>query len=138
MTGECREAGERELGKGRWEDTVRRDGISKRRRGGYREERGRSVCRRKEDGMGGGGGGGGGMLGPGGFTKMDMMELDGQVVEGWRDGGMLEDGGLEGRRDLEDVARRDMARTLKELKARHPDRDTEQLIEMANYQVHSL
>uniref|UniRef100_A0AAZ3RH06 Calx-beta domain-containing protein n=1 Tax=Oncorhynchus tshawytscha TaxID=74940 RepID=A0AAZ3RH06_ONCTS len=78
---------------------------------------------------------GGGMLGPGGFTKMDMMELDGQVVEGWRDGGMLEDGGQEGRRDLEDVARRDMARTLKELKARHPDRDTEQLIEMANYQV---
>nr|XP_023996194.1 sodium/calcium exchanger 1-like [Salvelinus alpinus] len=64
---------------------------------------------------------------------MDMMELDGQVVEGWRDGGMLEDG--EGRRNLEDVARRDMARTLKELKARHPDRDTEQLIEMANYQV---
>ncbi|CDQ59955.1 unnamed protein product [Oncorhynchus mykiss] len=47
----------------------------------------------------------------------------------------MKDGGQEGRRDLEDVARRDMARTLKELKARHPDRDTEQLIEMANYQV---
>uniref|UniRef100_A0A6Q2XF53 Calx-beta domain-containing protein n=1 Tax=Esox lucius TaxID=8010 RepID=A0A6Q2XF53_ESOLU len=51
------------------------------------------------------------------------------------EGGM--DGGIEvgGARDLEDVARRDMARTLKELKARHPDKDTEQLIEMANYQV---
>ncbi|KAJ4949580.1 hypothetical protein JOQ06_021090 [Pogonophryne albipinna] len=46
----------------------------------------------------------GGALGPGGFTKMDMLELDGQM-------------------------------TLKDLKQRHPDKDMEQLIEMANYQV---
>uniref|UniRef100_A0A3Q2Y6D3 Sodium/calcium exchanger 1-like n=1 Tax=Hippocampus comes TaxID=109280 RepID=A0A3Q2Y6D3_HIPCM len=38
-------------------------------------------------------------------------------------------------KDEEDEARRDMARTLKELKQRHPDKDMEQLIEMANYQV---
>ncbi|KAK6291723.1 hypothetical protein J4Q44_G00375080 [Coregonus suidteri] len=102
----------------------------------YRADKHRGIIIETEGGMDGGmGGGGGGMLGPGGFTKMDMMELDGQVVDGWRDGGMLEDGGVEGTRHLEDVARRDMARTLKELKARHPDKDTEQLIEMANYQV---
>uniref|UniRef100_H2LLK5 Solute carrier family 8 member 4b n=1 Tax=Oryzias latipes TaxID=8090 RepID=H2LLK5_ORYLA len=40
-----------------------------------------------------------------------------------------------GAKDDEDEARRDMARTLKELKQRHPDKDMEQLIEMANYQV---
>uniref|UniRef100_A0AAQ5ZVP6 Calx-beta domain-containing protein n=1 Tax=Amphiprion ocellaris TaxID=80972 RepID=A0AAQ5ZVP6_AMPOC len=48
------------------------------------------------------------------------------------DGGMMEEGGA---KDEEDEARRDMARTLKELKQRHPDKDMEQLIEMANYQV---
>uniref|UniRef100_A0A7N5ZR43 Calx-beta domain-containing protein n=1 Tax=Anabas testudineus TaxID=64144 RepID=A0A7N5ZR43_ANATE len=47
-------------------------------------------------------------------------------------GGMMEEGGA---KDEEDEARRDMARTLKELKQRHPDKDMEQLIEMANYQV---
>uniref|UniRef100_A0A8C4GT84 Solute carrier family 8 member 4b n=1 Tax=Dicentrarchus labrax TaxID=13489 RepID=A0A8C4GT84_DICLA len=48
------------------------------------------------------------------------------------DGGMMEEGGA---KDEEDEARRDMARTLKDLKQRHPDKDMEQLIEMANYQV---
>lgn len=83
------------------------------------------------------GGGGGGVLGPGGFTKMDMLELDGQIAlncHSGMDGGMMEDGGA---KDDEDEARRDMARTLKELKQRHPDKDMEQLIEMANYQVSS-
>uniref|UniRef100_A0A3P9B2E3 Solute carrier family 8 member 4b n=1 Tax=Maylandia zebra TaxID=106582 RepID=A0A3P9B2E3_9CICH len=78
---------------------------------------------------------GGGVLGPGGFTKMDMLELDGQIAlncHSGMDGGMMEDGGA---KDDEDEARRDMARTLKELKQRHPDKDMEQLIEMANYQV---
>uniref|UniRef100_A0A6Q2XYY4 Calx-beta domain-containing protein n=1 Tax=Esox lucius TaxID=8010 RepID=A0A6Q2XYY4_ESOLU len=59
-------------------------------------------------------------------------------TEGGMDGGigvLTDDREVGGARDLEDVARRDMARTLKELKARHPDKDTEQLIEMANYQV---
>ncbi|KAM7377461.1 hypothetical protein PAMA_013985 [Pampus argenteus] len=81
------------------------------------------------------GGGGGGALGPGGFTKMDMLELDGQMALNCHsgiDGGMMEEGGP---KDEEDEARRDMARTLKELKQRHPDKDMEQLIEMANYQV---
>uniref|UniRef100_A0AAX7TK74 Calx-beta domain-containing protein n=1 Tax=Astatotilapia calliptera TaxID=8154 RepID=A0AAX7TK74_ASTCA len=75
------------------------------------------------------------VLGPGGFTKMDMLELDGQIAlncHSGMDGGMMEDGGA---KDDEDEARRDMARTLKELKQRHPDKDMEQLIEMANYQV---
>lgn len=71
-----------------------------------------------------------------GFTKMDMLELDG--MNSHLDG-MLASGGEDGSggalRDQEEEARRDMARTLKELKQRHPDKDMEQLIEMANYQV---
>uniref|UniRef100_A0A1A8VA97 Solute carrier family 8 (Sodium/calcium exchanger), member 4b n=1 Tax=Nothobranchius furzeri TaxID=105023 RepID=A0A1A8VA97_NOTFU len=77
----------------------------------------------------------GGALGPGGFTKMDMMELDGQMALNCHsgiDGGMMGEGVM---KDEEDEARRDMARTLKELKQRYPDKDKEQLIEMANYQV---
>ncbi|KAK9972092.1 hypothetical protein ABG768_025423 [Culter alburnus] len=65
-----------------------------------------------------------------GFTKMDMLEIDGITTH--LDGVL---GGELGGRDQEDEARRDMARTLKELKQRHPDKDMEQLIEMANYQV---
>ncbi|XP_077400665.1 sodium/calcium exchanger 1-like isoform X1 [Vanacampus margaritifer] len=79
--------------------------------------------------------GGGGALGQGGFTKMDMLELDGQMALNCHsalDGGLTEEGAA---KDEEDEARRDMARTLKELKQRHPDKDMEQLIEMANYQV---
>uniref|UniRef100_A0A8C8DT48 Solute carrier family 8 member 4b n=1 Tax=Oryzias sinensis TaxID=183150 RepID=A0A8C8DT48_9TELE len=76
---------------------------------------------------------GGGSLGPGGFTKMDMLELDGQLnCHSGIDGGLMVEGVA---KDDEDEARRDMARTLKELKQRHPDKDMEQLIEMANYQV---
>uniref|UniRef100_A0A3P8Y4F7 Calx-beta domain-containing protein n=1 Tax=Esox lucius TaxID=8010 RepID=A0A3P8Y4F7_ESOLU len=101
----------------------------------YRADKHRGIIIETEGGMDGGIGGGGGMLGPGGFTKMDMMELDGHAVDGWREGVLTDDREVGGARDLEDVARRDMARTLKELKARHPDKDTEQLIEMANYQV---
>uniref|UniRef100_A0A3P8WPB6 Sodium/calcium exchanger 1-like n=1 Tax=Cynoglossus semilaevis TaxID=244447 RepID=A0A3P8WPB6_CYNSE len=61
--------------------------------------------------------------------------LDGQMAlnsHSGIDGGLMEEGGA---KDEEDEARRDMARTLKELKQRHPDKDMEQLIEMANYQV---
>ncbi|CAB1351364.1 unnamed protein product, partial [Coregonus sp. 'balchen'] len=101
----------------------------------YRADKHRGIIIETEGGMDGGMGRRGGVLGPGGFTKTDMMELDGQAVDERMDGEIIEDGGLGGTRDLEDVARRDMARTLKELKARHPDKDTEQLIEMANYQV---
>ncbi|XP_064209010.1 sodium/calcium exchanger 1-like isoform X2 [Anguilla rostrata] len=75
-------------------------------------------------------------------TKMDV-EMDGglnshkEALDGML-GGAEEGGGgpgSPGGRDLEDEARRDMARTLKELKQRHPEKDMEQLIEMANYQV---
>ncbi|KAM6949284.1 sodium/calcium exchanger 1-like [Aplochiton taeniatus] len=75
----------------------------------------------------------------GGFTKADLLELDGQMNS---HGGAVEGGGMEegaggggGGRDEEDEARRDMARNLKELKQKHPDKDMEQLIEMANYQT---
>ncbi|XP_075943042.1 solute carrier family 8 member 4b isoform X1 [Anarhichas minor] len=102
----------------------------------YRADKRRGIIIETEGGPDGGMGmAGGGALGPGGFTKMDMLELDGQMAlnsHSGMDGGMMEDGGV---KDEEDVARRDMARTLKDLKQRHPDKDTEQLIEMANYQV---
>ena len=72
------------------------------------------------------------------FAKMEV-EMDGQGANSHHkealDGmlaGVEESGGV-GREDEE--ARREMARTLKDLKQRHPDKDTEQLIEMANYQV---
>ncbi|XP_056613605.1 solute carrier family 8 member 4b [Triplophysa dalaica] len=67
-----------------------------------------------------------------GFTKMDMLEIDGITTH--LDGMLAAESRLGGRNQDEE-ARRDMARTLKELKQRHPDKDTEQLIEMANYQV---
>nr|XP_033809491.1 sodium/calcium exchanger 1-like isoform X1 [Geotrypetes seraphini] len=38
-------------------------------------------------------------------------------------------------KDQEDEARRDMARTFKDMKQKYPEKDMEQLIEMANYQV---
>uniref|UniRef100_UPI0037E70BD1 solute carrier family 8 member 4b n=1 Tax=Semicossyphus pulcher TaxID=241346 RepID=UPI0037E70BD1 len=105
----------------------------------YRADKHRGIIIETEGADGGiggmDGGGGGGALGPGGFTKMDMLELDGQMAlncHSGLDGGMMEEGGM---KDEEDEARRDMARTLKELKQRHPDKDMEQLIEMANYQV---
>uniref|UniRef100_A0A3Q3KD08 Calx-beta domain-containing protein n=1 Tax=Monopterus albus TaxID=43700 RepID=A0A3Q3KD08_MONAL len=102
----------------------------------YRADKTRGIIIETEGGADGGIGGmdirGGGL---GGFTKMDMLELDGQMAlncHSGMDGGMMEEGGA---KDEEDEARRDMARTLKELKQRHPDKDMEQLIEMANYQV---
>ncbi|XP_060791183.1 solute carrier family 8 member 4a isoform X4 [Neoarius graeffei] len=79
--------------------------------------------------------------GDGMFTKMDM-EMDGQgtnshhkeVLDGML-AGVEEGGGGGGGGGEEEEARREMARTLKELKQRHPEKDMEQLIEMANYQV---
>ncbi|XP_067278938.1 solute carrier family 8 member 4a [Pseudorasbora parva] len=75
--------------------------------------------------------------GDGMFSKMDM-EMDGQGANSHHKeslDGMLagvEEGGGGGE---EEEARREMARTLKDLKQRHPEKDMEQLIEMANYQV---
>ncbi|XP_059838894.1 sodium/calcium exchanger 1-like isoform X2 [Hypanus sabinus] len=40
-----------------------------------------------------------------------------------------------GAKDQEEESRREMARILKELKQKHPDKEMEQLIELANYQV---
>ncbi|XP_049896634.1 solute carrier family 8 member 4a isoform X3 [Epinephelus moara] len=77
------------------------------------------------------------------FTKMDL-EMDGQGVNSHThpkealDGmleGVEEGGGMSAEQDQEEEARREMARTLKDLKQRHPEKDMEQLIEMANYQV---
>ncbi|XP_033834793.1 sodium/calcium exchanger 1 [Periophthalmus magnuspinnatus] len=77
------------------------------------------------------------------FTKMDL-EMDGQGVNSHTHpkealDGMLEGvedgGGTSAEQDQEEEARREMARTLKDLKQRHPEKDMEQLIEMANYQV---
>ncbi|XP_051734643.1 solute carrier family 8 member 4a [Ctenopharyngodon idella] len=78
--------------------------------------------------------------GDGMFSKMDM-EMDGQgsnshhkeALDGMLAG--VEEGGGGGGGGEEEEARREMARTLKELKQRHPEKDMEQLIEMANYQV---
>ncbi|XP_017283528.1 solute carrier family 8 member 4b isoform X2 [Kryptolebias marmoratus] len=102
----------------------------------YRANKNRGIIIETEGGADGGTGTvDGGVLEPGGFTKMDMLELDGQIALNCHsgvDGGMMGEGGA---KDEEDEARRDMARTLKELKQRHPDKDMEQLIEMANYQV---
>ncbi|XP_071752529.1 solute carrier family 8 member 4b isoform X7 [Centroberyx gerrardi] len=88
----------------------------------YRADKHRGIIIETEGGADGGMGGGG-MDGGGGM---------GLNCHGGMDGGMMEEGGA---KDEEDEARRDMARTLKELKQRHPDKDMEQLIEMANYQV---
>uniref|UniRef100_A0A4W5PZ27 Solute carrier family 8 member 1a n=1 Tax=Hucho hucho TaxID=62062 RepID=A0A4W5PZ27_9TELE len=65
-------------------------------------------------------------------SKMDI-EMDGKMLnsEGFMDGAMGFD-----EKDLdEEEARREMARILKELKQKHPEKETEQLIELANYQV---
>ncbi|XP_038827663.1 sodium/calcium exchanger 1a isoform X17 [Salvelinus namaycush] len=65
-------------------------------------------------------------------SKMDI-EMDGKMLnsEGFMDGAMGFD-----EKDLdEEEARKEMARILKELKQKHPEKETEQLIELANYQV---
>ncbi|KAG7248983.1 hypothetical protein CRUP_002308, partial [Coryphaenoides rupestris] len=69
-------------------------------------------------------------------SKVDI-EMDGKMLNShgidFLDGPL----GLElDEKDLdEEETRRDMARILKELKQKHPDREVEQLIELANYQV---
>ncbi|XP_035260990.1 sodium/calcium exchanger 1-like isoform X2 [Anguilla anguilla] len=66
--------------------------------------------------------------------KVDI-EMDGKMLNShavdFLDGTLeLEDKDLD-----EDEARREMAKILKELKQKHPDKEVEQLIELANYQV---
>uniref|UniRef100_A0A672QF73 Sodium/calcium exchanger 1-like n=1 Tax=Sinocyclocheilus grahami TaxID=75366 RepID=A0A672QF73_SINGR len=64
-----------------------------------------------------------------GFTKMDMLEIDGITTH--LDGMLGGESGL-GERDQEEGARREMAKTLKELKQRHPDKDMEQSDDILN------
>uniref|UniRef100_A0A6Q2YER9 Calx-beta domain-containing protein n=1 Tax=Esox lucius TaxID=8010 RepID=A0A6Q2YER9_ESOLU len=65
-------------------------------------------------------------------SKMDI-EMDGKILnsEGVLDGAI----GFDEKELDEEDARREMARILKELKQKHPEKETEQLIELANYQV---
>ncbi|XP_048387570.1 sodium/calcium exchanger 1-like isoform X6 [Stegostoma tigrinum] len=51
------------------------------------------------------------------------------------DGGAPASGPSPLTKDEEEESRREMARILKELKQKHPDKEMEQLIELANYQV---
>ncbi|XP_050989594.1 sodium/calcium exchanger 1b isoform X2 [Labeo rohita] len=69
-------------------------------------------------------------------SKVDI-EMDGKMLNShavdFLDGSLaleLEDKDLD-----EEEARREMAKILKELKQKHPDKEVEQLIELANYQV---
>ncbi|XP_069462963.1 sodium/calcium exchanger 1 isoform X1 [Ambystoma mexicanum] len=69
-------------------------------------------------------------------SKADF-EMDGKVVnshtENFIDGSLVLE--VDEKDQVDEEARRDMARILKELKQKHPDKEIEQLIELANYQV---
>ncbi|TNN31720.1 Sodium/calcium exchanger 1 [Liparis tanakae] len=62
-------------------------------------------------------------------SKVDI-EMDGRMLDS--DG---EDAGFDFKELDEEEARREVARILKELKQKHPEKDMEQLMELANYQV---
>ncbi|XP_054976331.1 sodium/calcium exchanger 1 isoform X8 [Sorex araneus] len=65
------------------------------------------------------------------------IEMDGKVVnshvDNFLDGALVLE--VDERDQDDEEARREMARILKELKQKHPDKEVEQLIELANYQV---
>ncbi|XP_041920886.1 sodium/calcium exchanger 1b isoform X1 [Alosa sapidissima] len=69
-------------------------------------------------------------------SKVDI-EMDGKMLNShavdFMDGSLALD--LDDKDLDEEEARRDMAKILKELKQKHPDKECEQLIELANYQV---
>ncbi|XP_063774142.1 sodium/calcium exchanger 1 isoform X8 [Pseudophryne corroboree] len=69
-------------------------------------------------------------------SKADI-EMDGKVLnshtENFLDGSLVLE--VDQKEQDDEEARRDMARILKELKQKHPDKEMEQLIELANYQV---
>ncbi|XP_075452504.1 sodium/calcium exchanger 1 isoform X3 [Ascaphus truei] len=69
-------------------------------------------------------------------SKADI-EMDGKVLnshtENFLDGSLVLE--VDDKDQDDEEARRDMARILKELKQKHPDKEMEQLIELANYQV---
>lgn len=65
------------------------------------------------------------------------IEMDGKVVnshvDNFLDGALVLE--VDERDQDDEEARREMARILKELKQKHPEKEIEQLIELANYQV---
>ena len=69
--------------------------------------------------------------------RAKSIEMDGKMLNShavdFMDGTMTLD--LDDKDLDEEEARRDMAKILKELKQKHPDKEVEQLIELANYQV---
>ncbi|XP_066451917.1 sodium/calcium exchanger 1 isoform X1 [Eleutherodactylus coqui] len=69
-------------------------------------------------------------------SKADI-EMDGKALnshtENFIDGSLVLE--VDEKDHDDEEARRDMARILKELKQKHPDKEMEQLIELANYQV---
>uniref|UniRef100_A0A4W6E319 Solute carrier family 8 member 1a n=1 Tax=Lates calcarifer TaxID=8187 RepID=A0A4W6E319_LATCA len=67
-------------------------------------------------------------------SKVDI-EMDGKMLNSHREEFMDGEMGSDVRELDEEEARREVARILKELKQKHPDKEMEQLMELANYQV---
>ncbi|XP_071369182.1 sodium/calcium exchanger 1-like isoform X4 [Centroberyx affinis] len=67
-------------------------------------------------------------------SKVDI-EMDGKMLNSHREEFIVGAMSFDKKELDEEEARRDMARILKELKQKHPEKEMEQLIEMANYQV---
>uniref|UniRef100_A0AAY4AMM2 J domain-containing protein n=1 Tax=Denticeps clupeoides TaxID=299321 RepID=A0AAY4AMM2_9TELE len=63
------------------------------------------------------------------------IEMDGQIINSHGEEFLEGTLDLEEKELDEEEVRREMARILKELKQKHPDKEMEQLIELANYQV---
>uniref|UniRef100_A0A3B3BRD1 Solute carrier family 8 member 1a n=1 Tax=Oryzias melastigma TaxID=30732 RepID=A0A3B3BRD1_ORYME len=66
--------------------------------------------------------------------KVDV-EMDDKMLSTQADRFVDGESGLEGQEVEEEEARREVARILKELKQKHPEKEAEQLMELANYQV---
>uniref|UniRef100_UPI003AAABF87 sodium/calcium exchanger 1a isoform X21 n=1 Tax=Centroberyx gerrardi TaxID=166262 RepID=UPI003AAABF87 len=67
-------------------------------------------------------------------SKVDI-EMDGKMLNSHREEFIVGAMGFDEKELDEEEARRDMARILKDLKQKHPEKEMEQLIELANYQV---
>ncbi|KAM4595229.1 sodium/calcium exchanger 1-like isoform 2-T2 [Fundulus diaphanus] len=67
-------------------------------------------------------------------SKVDI-EMDGKTLNSHGDELLDGEGGCEVKEASEEEACRELARILKELKQKHPEKEMEQLMELANYQV---
>ncbi|XP_070408207.1 sodium/calcium exchanger 1 isoform X2 [Nothobranchius furzeri] len=67
-------------------------------------------------------------------TKVDI-EMDGKILNSHCDEMLDGEAGFEAKEMDEEEARKEMTRILKELKQKHPEKEMEQLMELANYQV---